>query len=246
MSALPCRVFILAGGLGTRLRGLFPDQPKAMVPIAGRPFLWHQVALLAGQGFRDFVFCVGFRAEQIVVYFGDGAAWNLRIAYSREPLPLGTAGALRQAASFFTGSALVLNGDTYLDTDFRDLLAQHGERSAPAALGTLGLVQVADCSRYGEVLLAPDRRLRQFAEKTSAPPHAGLVNAGAYVFEPAILEAIAPGRAVSLEHETFPALLSAGAALYGAPLDGTFVDIGTPEGYAALEQQLSRPAGGPR
>ena len=246
MSAEPCRVFILAGGLGTRLRSLFPDQPKAMVPVAGRPFLWHQVALLAGHGFRDFVLCVGYRSEQVAEYFGGGDSLSVRIAYSREPQPLGTAGALKHAAAFFTAASLVLNGDTYLDANYQALLARHRERKAQGAIGTIGLVRAADCSRYGQVHLEPDHRLQRFEEKKDAPARAGLVNAGAYVFEPAILEAIPAGRAVSIEQETFPALLSAGAALYGAPLDGTFIDIGTPDGYAAFEQHLARPAGHPR
>src|SRR6185295_2279579 len=113
-----CRVFILAGGRGTRLQALFPDQPKPMVPVAGRPFLEHQISLLAQQGFDDFVLCLGYRAEQISSYFGDGARWGVRLAYSTELQPLGTAGALKQAARLWSGPALVLNGDTYLDTDF--------------------------------------------------------------------------------------------------------------------------------
>jgi mannose-1-phosphate guanylyltransferase len=239
MTPEPCSVFILAGGLGIRLRAMFPDRPKAMVPIGGRPFLERQVTLLASQGFRDFVFCVGYRSQPIAEYFGDGAGWGVRIAYSREPQPLGTAGALKYAADFLSGSALVLNGDTYLDTNYQVLVAQHRERAAQGAVGTVGLTRVADCSRYGQVHLAPDGRIRQFEEKKDAPARAGLVNAGVYVFEPSILEAIPAGRTVSMEYETFPALLGSSAGLYGLALEGMFIDIGTPEGYAALEEYLA-------
>jgi mannose-1-phosphate guanylyltransferase len=245
MTLETCRVFILAGGRGTRLRALFPDQPKPMVPVAGQPFLLRQVSLLAGQGFRDFVLCVGYRAEQIAGYFGDGVRWGVRIAYSSESQPLGTAGALKQAAGFWSGAALVLNGDTYLDTDYQALVRQHCQQAARGAAGSLGLLRVDDCSRYGQVRLAPDGRIRQFVEKQAAPAQPGLVNAGAYVLEPSILEAIPAGRAVSIEYDTFPALLAAGAGLFGVALEGTFIDIGTPEGHAALEQRLARPPGLP-
>jgi NDP-sugar pyrophosphorylase family protein len=246
MTPEPCRVFILAGGLGTRLRAMFPDQPKAMVPIAGRPFLEHQVTLLARQSFRDIVFCVGYRSQQIAEYFGDGAGWGVRISYCLEPQPLGTAGALKHAAEFWSGSVLVLNGDTYLDTDYQALVAQHRGRAAQGAIGTVGLMHVADCSRYGQVLLAPDGRIRRFEEKKEAPAGAGLVNAGVYVLEPGILEAIPAGRAVSMEYETFPALQESSAGLYGVALDGKIIDIGTPEGYTALEQYLNRQPSAPR
>src|SRR5258706_2335589 len=201
MTLEACRVFILAGGRGTRLQALFPDQPKPMAPVAGRPFLEHQISLLASQGFRDFVLCVGYRAEQINSYFGDGARWGVRIEYSHEAQPLGTAGALRQAAGFWSGAALVLNGDTYLDTRFASLVGQHRRLAARGAIGSLGLLRVDDCARYGQVRLAPDGRIERFEEKRAAPAQAGLVNAGAYVLEPGVLDAIPAGRAVSIEYD---------------------------------------------
>ncbi len=240
-----CRVFILAGGRGTRLRALFPDQPKPMVPVAGKPFLERQLSLLGGQGFHDFVLCVGYRAEQIVDYFGDGARWGIQIDYSREPEPLGTAGALKQAAGYWSGAALVLNGDTYLDTDYQDLVRQHRQQTGRGAIGSLGLLRVDDCSRYGQVQLAPDGRIERFIEKQAATAPAGLVNAGAYVLEPSILEIIPAGQAVSIEYATFPALVAEGAGLFGVTLAGTFIDIGTPEGHAALEQRLDGQLGAP-
>ena len=235
----PCHVFILAGGRGTRLQALFPDQPKPMVPVAGKPFLERQVSLLASQGFRDFVFCVGYRAEQISDYFRDGARWGIQIAYSDEPQPLGTAGALKQAAGLWSGAALVLNGDTYLDTDYQALVQQHRRRAERGAIGSLGLLRVDDCSRFGQVQLAPDGRIERFIEKQAATVQAGLVNAGAYVLEPSILERIPAGRPVSIEYETFPALVAEGGGLFGVTLTGTFIDIGTPQGHAALEQRLT-------
>lgn len=230
---------ILAGGLGTRIRALFPDRPKCLIPIRGKPFLDWQIERLARQGFQRIVLCVGHRAEEIVERYGDGAAWNVHIDYSREVEPMGTAGALRVAARFFREASLVLNGDTYLDTDYRALAAAHETRARPnGALGSLGLVAIADTSRSGQVILDQQHRIVAFREKAPARVEGGLISAGAYILEPETIERIPAGRPVSIETEIFPALASAGA-LYGFPLEGAFADMGTPEGYAALEALLS-------
>jgi NDP-sugar pyrophosphorylase family protein len=229
------RVLILAGGLGSRIRSRYPDLPKPLIPIHGKPFLEHQIEQLRAQGFRDFVLCVSYRADQIVDHFQDGAAWKVNIRYSYENEPLGTAGALRHAASFWEGTCLVLNGDTFVDADFRTLIAAH--RAQPDASGSLGLVTVPDTSRYGQVLIDPRQHIRAFREKDQSLS-AGWINAGVYVLEPTVLDLIPSGRAVSIEREVFP-VLAASRRLYGFPLDGAFVDMGTPEGLAAMEALLS-------
>ena len=231
------RVFILAGGLGTRIRSLFPQRPKPMIPVLGRPFLEWQIELLIGQGLRDLVLCVSHLAEQIIQHFGDGAAWGVNIAYSVEATTLGTAGALKNAAALFQDTSLVLNGDTYVAADYNGLVAAHEQQAARSRLvGSLGLAQVADTSRYGRVIVGPDQRIETFVEK-GAGVQAGLVNAGVYVFEQAVLDYIPAGRVTSLEREVLP-ILAADRTLGGAPVHGSFVDMGTPEGYQALERLL--------
>jgi NDP-sugar pyrophosphorylase family protein len=229
------RVFILAGGLGTRIRSLYPDLPKPLIPIQGKPFLEHQLEQLRTQGFHDFVLCVSYRAEQIVDHFQDGAAWGVRIHYSYEREPLGTAGALRYSAPYWKGTCLVLNGDTFINADFRALITAH--RARPDARGSLGLVALPDTSRYGQVLIDSLQHVMAFREKDQLAS-AGWINAGVYVLEPTVLDLIPSGRAVSIEREVFPAL-AASQQLYGFPLDGAFVDMGTPEGLAAMEALLS-------
>jgi NDP-sugar pyrophosphorylase family protein len=110
----PVKVFLLAGGLGTRIRSLFPDCPKPMIPFGGKPFLQWQIELLMTQGFDEFVLCVGYLFEQVKEYFGDGSRLGAKIHYSVEQAPLGTGGALRNAASYFHQTIILLNGDTYL------------------------------------------------------------------------------------------------------------------------------------
>ena len=231
-------VFILAGGLGTRIRALFPDRPKALIPVWGKPFLEWQIERLAKQGFHHFVLCVSHFSEQIVRHFGDGAAWGVRVEYSIEAEPMGTAGALKLAAPFFQETSLVLNGDTYLATDYRALIAAHQEKATHGqGIGSLGLVAVQDTGRFGQVILDGDNRIVAFREKTPSPAQAGLINAGLYVLAPTVLETIPAGRPASIENDTFPALVAA-QALYGFPVEGAFVDMGTPEGYAHLKQLL--------
>ena len=229
------RVFILAGGLGTRIRSLYPDLPKPLIPIHGKPFLEHQIVQLRDQGFHDFVLCVSYRADQIVDHFQDGAAWGVRLRYSYEQEPLGTAGALRYAASYWEDTALVVNGDTFIKADFRNLIDAHRARSD--AGGSIGLVAMPDTSRYGQVLIDAQQHVTAFREKDQSAS-AGWINAGVYVLEPRVLDLIPIGRAGSIEREVFPPL-AADRRLYGFPLDGAFVDMGTPEGLAAMEALLS-------
>ncbi len=230
------KVLILAGGLGTRIRPQFPDLPKALIPVRGKRFLERQLDLLVRQGFDDFTLCLGYRAEQIISHFGDGAQWGAAITYSIEPEPLGTAGALKYAAPHFRERALVLNGDTYLDIDYQGLVACHAEQATyKRVVGTLALVEVQDSTRYGEVIIDKDHRIIEFREKSSAYRGPGLINAGAYVFEPQLLDWIHSVRATSLEKEIFPNLTASGN-LQGLAVRGHFVDIGTPEGFRTLEE----------
>src|SRR6185295_9255567 len=112
---------ILAGGLGTRLRPLTTQVPKPMVPVAGAPYLEHQLRLLAGQSLSDIVVLTGYLGEQIEEYFGDGRQLALRIRYSRESQPLGTGGALREARPLLDESFLVIYGDSYLPIKYSGL-----------------------------------------------------------------------------------------------------------------------------
>jgi D-glycero-alpha-D-manno-heptose 1-phosphate guanylyltransferase len=221
---------ILAGGLGTRLASVLADRPKTLAPAGGKPFVEHQLAQLQRQGFTDVTLCVGHRAEQIQNELGNGGQLGVRLSYSVERQGLlGTAGAIRQAAGGLEASFLVLNGDSYLETDFPDLASFHRERRArdPSLAATIAAVEVDEAAAYGSLSLNGERKVTGFAEKGAVGP--GWVNAGAYVLEPAILDLI-PDGPVSLEQETFPLALDFNLVIAAYPVAG-FVDIGTPEGY---------------
>ncbi len=116
---------ILAGGLGTRLRPLVSDRPKALAVVAGKPFILHQLEWLRRNLVQSVILCVGYKGEQIVDFLGDGSHLGLKIDYSWENTPLGTAGALAQALELLPPEFLVLNGDTYTTLSLEPLWKAH-------------------------------------------------------------------------------------------------------------------------
>jgi len=240
-------VVILAGGLGTRLRPAVADRPKGLAPIGGKPFLEIQIELLADQGAKRFVLCVGHLAGQIEAHLGDGSRWGVHIEYSLEQERLlGTAGALKLAQRWFDPQALVLNGDTYFALDYRRLVEHHRlERRRAGVLATIALARAPDAARYGSVLLdAAGRHLAGFAEKGSlAAGTARWLNAGAYVLERELIERIPADRPASLERDVFPEVLQSGGRIAALTSEELFFDIGTPEGLDAFARYMAkRPA----
>jgi len=224
---------ILAGGLGTRLRPVLGDLPKALAPVAGRPFLAYQLDWLKRQGVTRVVLCTGYRHDLIAAFCGDGAAWGMQIQYSVEETPLGTAGALYQARRLLQQTFVAMNGDTYFATDLAVLLADHRAGGAPA---TLALLKVPAAGRFGAVTLDARGYIAHFAEKRRR--RAALINAGIYVFEPGIWGHFPPRVPLSLENDVFPALAER-RLLRGDVLEGYHMDIGTSESYAQFQQDVA-------
>lgn len=237
-------VVILCGGLGTRLRSVVEDRPKALAPIGDTPFLTLQLELLRDQGARRFVLCVGHMADLIAAEYGDGRSLGIQIEYSREGGQLrGTAGALKLAERFFAPAAVVVNGDTYLDVDHNRLVEHHAHaRGKHGAIATLSLARLADPSRYGSVAIDGNGEcVVGFHEKTAglaAPPDSpaspGWLNAGAYVLEAALIERIPAHSTCSLERDVFPSAIHAGCRLAAWKCDRPFFDIGTPADWRAF------------
>lgn len=220
--------FVLAGGLGTRIAGLFPDLPKAMVPVAGRPFI--DLLLDRLDGFAV-VLCAGHRAGPLVDHL---ATRDVRVVV--EDAPLGTAGALafaRKETGHDDETFLALNGDTFAEFDPSALLAHHRALGADA---TLACYQVDDAAARGSVTLEGGR-LTGFHEKSQAGP--GWVSGGVYALEPRALAGVTTGRPTSLELDVFPALLAQGRTLGAWTDGGGFWDMGTPAGLRAAEARLS-------
>jgi NDP-sugar pyrophosphorylase family protein len=224
---------VLAGGLGSRLSAVVTDRPKALAAIGGRPFLTYLFDQLIAAGVRDIVLCTGYLGDQIRMLSGESYG-PLRLTYSRELIPLGTAGALRLALPLFrSDSVLVMNGDSYCEANLRELYRWHSRRPANA---TLLLTRVSDTQRFGRVQVASDGTVNDFAEKGSGNGP-GWINAGVYLLKRHLLTEIPANRAISLERELFPAWI--GRGLYGFQSKARFVDIGTPEAYASAQSFFS-------
>jgi mannose-1-phosphate guanylyltransferase len=217
------QALILVGGEGTRLRPLTNTIPKPVIPLAGRPFLSYMIDWLGRHGVEEVVLACGFGTEKIREVLGDGDRPRLR--YVDEPEPLGTAGAIKFAAAELAGRFLALNGDVLTDLDMTALMGFHEQRRARA---TLGLYPVPDASGYGLVKHADDGAVLEFLEKPERPVP-GEVNAGTYVLEHPVLDLIPSGRMVSIEREVYPRMI--GEGLYALPLNGYWMDIGTPDRY---------------
>ncbi len=174
--------------------------------------------------------CTGHLADQIEEEFGDGQKWDVAIDYSKESQPLGTAGAVKLAERYLQNASefLVMNGDSFLELDFREFIRFHREHGG---LISMAVRRVPDAARYGTVQLAADHRVLGFSEKTSDSVP-GIVNGGVYVFNRAILKEIPEGPA-SLERDIFPQALERG--VYAFEQQGMFIDIGTPEDYARAQ-----------
>jgi NDP-sugar pyrophosphorylase family protein len=219
---------ILAGGLGTRLRSAVPDRPKALAEVAGRPFLSYLLDQLVEAGVQDVVLLTGHLGHQVQGAFGSSYR-GLRLAYSQESSPLGTAGALRLALpQLASSSVLVMNGDSYCGADLRAFWEWRSARAVDAALV---LTQVPNVDRFGCVQADEAGHVLRFVEKGGAH-RPGWINAGIYALSRELLADIPEGRAVSLEHECFPAWLGRLGAWRS---NAAFLDIGIPESYVAAE-----------
>ncbi len=216
---------VLVGGKGTRLRPLTLSAPKPMLPTAGVPFLAHMLSRIRSAGVRHVVLGTSYLAETFAEYFGDGAALGLEIEYVVEDEPLGTGGGIRNVTKYLTtDQVLVFNGDVLAGTDLGAVVDTHRRTSADV---TLHLVRVADPRAYGCVPTDETGAVLEFLEKTDNPP-TDQINAGCYVFNRSVIESIPEGRPVSVERETFPGLLEAGARVSGHVDDAYWRDMGTP------------------
>jgi len=210
-----------------------------VLPVAGRPFIEHQLDRLRVAGVAHVILATSFRGDVFAAYAGQGAGGELDVDCVTEVEPLGTGGGIRNVVEQLRGGpddpVVVLNGDVLSDHDISKQLAEHQRVDAAV---TLHLTVVDDARAFGCVPTAPDGRVEAFVEKSPEPP-TNQINAGCYVFRRSVIDAIPSGRPVSVERETFPGLLADGARLQGYVERSYWLDIGTPAAYVAANRDLA-------
>ncbi len=218
---------LLVGGFGTRLMPLTKHTPKPMLTIAGLPVTEHQLAMARNAGITTVVLATSYLSELFTPYFGDGSKWGIKLIYAVEEKPLGTGGAIANAAQLLDTqeSIVVFNGDVLSSHNLKEQIRQHEANDADV---TLHLTAVEDARAYGCVPTDSNGRVTAFLEKMDNPI-TNMINAGCYVFNPAVIKAIALNTVISIERETFPELISKNAKVFGFMDNAYWLDIGTPE-----------------
>ena len=227
------KIVVIAGGKGTRIASVNSEIPKAMIPIAGKPILEMEVELAKRYGYRDFLFITGHMGDQIEAYFGNGGKWGVNIEYYREQAPLGTAGALAYVKDKLTEDFFVFYGDTVMDFDMDAMLTYHKEKGADTTL----FLHPNDHPYDSDIVeLDKDGRVVRFHNK----PHArdfvsrNIVNTALFIFSPRILDKIEAGVKSHIEKNVLPACLAEGMKLYGYVSPEYIKDMGTPDRYQSV------------
>jgi mannose-1-phosphate guanylyltransferase len=232
---------LLVGGFGTRLMPLTKNTPKPMLTVAGVPVTEHQLAMAKAAGITEIVLATSYLSEVFIPYFGDGSKWGMKIKYAVEKEPLGTGGAIRNAAKLLdtNESVVILNGDVLSSHNLSEQIRQHEAHDADV---TLHLTQVEDARAFGCVPTDSDGRVSAFLEKMENPI-TNQINAGCYVFNPRVISTIPLDTVVSVERETFPQLVAKSAKVFGYLENAYWLDIGTPRALLKASVDIVKRSG---
>ena len=233
------KAFILAAGLGTRLRSLGLDLPKVMVPVGGKPLLEHHLELFQRQGIRELIVNLHYLPEKITSHFGDGSKFGVKITYSPEPELLGTAGAVKKMERELLEEAfLVFYGDNLVRVEFAPLIEFHRARRAVA---TVALFASPEPWTGGVVETDSNGRVLRFVEKPDRKQvSTNLLSAGIFVLEPSVLEMIPAGQFYDFGKDVFPKLLAEGRPVYAMEPKAYIQDVGTPERLAKAQHDFEQ------
>lgn len=226
------QAIILAGGIGSRLGDLVKDSPKPFLTVGGNPFLLKIVERLIENDIKDIIFCLGYKPEQIIKYFGNGSIWNINISYVIEDKLMGTAGAIRGAyESIIHDDVIVLNGDSFCFFNINDLINHHINNKA---IATLTVLKTENPDRYGLVEFDDNNQITNFIEKGIPNSNTCYINAGIYVLKRLLIQDINVKIPVSLEIDFFPSKIGQNMQAFILN-DNRFIDIGTPESLKDAE-----------
>jgi mannose-1-phosphate guanylyltransferase len=232
------KAVVLVGGEGTRLRPLTYLTVKAMVPVLNKPFLQYTIRHLGHHNINEIILAIGYRPDRITEYFSDEKPFGVKLVYSIETDPLGTAGAVKNAQSYIDDRLLVMNGDIFTDLNITDMLQFHDNKGAKV---TIALTPVEDPTRFGVVEIDGNQRVTRFIEKPRREDvTSNMINAGLYIIEREVLERIPEGQRCMFEYSIFPSLVNEGGPVYGYTTDAYWMDTGTPKKYLELNGDLLR------
>ena len=223
------KAVIMAGGKGTRLRPLTCNKPKPMVPIVNRPMMEHIIYLLKKYDFKEVWITLFYLPELIQNYFGDGSEFGMKINYSLEDSPLGTAGSVKKIIDNLNDTFLVISGDALTDINLEAAIKFHKEKKAKA---TIVLTKVSNPLDYGVVIADQNGVVKRFLEKPGwGEVFSDTVNTGIYVLEPEIFNLFEAGKEFDFSKDLFPMLMDKGELIGGYVADGYWSDIGNLEQY---------------
>ena len=232
------KAMILAAGLGTRLRPLSNSVPKPLLPVAGKPLSVWNLLLLRRYGITEVIINLHHLGHLIEKELGDGSRFGMRLAYSREPVILGTGGGIKQAEVFFGGAPfMVLNGDTLLELDLGDVTRFHARRGA---LATLVVREDPEVERWGAVEVDEQQRVisitgrgRGAADATARPKRC--MFAGVHIMDSRLLKPVRLERESSII-DAYVEAIKRGDRVLGYRMEGYWSDVGTPECYARVQR----------
>lgn len=219
------KAVVMAGGEGTRLRPLTSHRPKPLAPVLNKPIMEHIVLLLKEHGITDIVVTLHYLADEIEGYFGDGSEWGVRLIYSVEDTPLGTAGSVKQAEEHLRDDAFVIvSGDALTDIHLTQAIDFHRKKQA---LATIVLSHVPNPLEFGVVITDDDGRIRRFLEKPSwGEVFSDTVNTGMYILEPSVFDYMEPGKSYDWSQDIFPQILREEKPLFGYVMPDYWCDVG--------------------
>lgn len=243
------KAVILAGGQGSRLRPLTEKIPKPMVRLLGIPIMEHIVHHLVASGVQEIISTLHYRPRTIQDHFVDGAEFDVRMRYTLEKQPLGTAGSVRLGKKYLDETFLVIAGDALVDFDFNAFLDFHRRKKAKVSLC---LTRVLEPGEFGIVIADEEGRVQRFLEKPGpAEVFSDTINTGIYLIEPDVLNHVPVRRSFDFANDLFPALMEKDIPIYGYVAEGYWSDIGSLDQlrqahWDFLDGKVSLPLGGTR
>ena len=230
------KALILVGGLGTRLRPLTINTPKAMMPVLNKPFMAHVVDQLIKHEVDEVIFTRGHLAGQMEAFFCESYR-GCKVTFVDENKPLGTAGGIKNCERYLDSTFFALNGDVFSTIDLSAMLKVHRSKNAVA---TIALAPVQNPSAFGLVETENDGRIRRFVEKPKADEiTTDLINAGCYILEPEVFQYIQPDTKTSIERETFQILLKERRRFFAfVDRDSYWIDMGNRDKYFQFNMDM--------